>query len=214
MPLREISLNLDMESMPVDIRQWIDEAKRRAEEFYDAGLGLRYPNYVPSDPAVVHAAIACLMKEGHLRGNVFCEWGSGFAIAAGIAALLGMEAYGIEIEDDLVERSVQLAADFGIPVRILKTNYLPEGFDESEGLGGKDLISPESRTTRAGVIEPPEYDGLDPDEVDLFFVYPWPGQEEMMMDLFRAVASHGSVLLIYLGEGEIAAYMRDESDEW
>jgi hypothetical protein len=57
------------------------------------------------------------------------------------------------------------------------------------------------------------YDDLDPGDVDLFFVYPWPGQEEMMMDLFSAVASHGSVLLIYLGDGEIEAYTLDETDD-
>lgn len=213
MSLREISLKLDLESLPDEVGRWINESKKRAEKFYDEGLGLRYPKYVPSDPRVVHAAIACLKKEGLLSGNVFCEWGSGFGIAAGIAALLGMKAYGLEIEDELVDRSIQLAQDFNLSMEILNIDYLPDGFDESEGHGGKDLISPESRTTRAGVIAPPEYDGLDPEEVDLFFVYPWPGQEEMMMDLFCAVASHGAVLLIYLGEGEIAAYARDESDE-
>ena len=213
MALPEISLKLDLAAMPEDVRRWVAAAKRDSDGFYEAGLGLRYPKYVPSDPAVVHAAIAFLKKEGLLRGEVFCEWGSGFGVATGIAALLGMTAYGIEIEDELVDRSLRLAEANNITMEILQTDYLPEGFDESEGVGGKDLISPESRTTRGGVIHPPEYDGLDPETVDLFFVYPWPGQEKMMMDLFEAVASHGAILLLYLGEGEIAAFLRDEGDE-
>lgn len=213
MALQEISLSKEVGALPEEVDAWIDEADKRAGAFYEAGLGLRYPKYVPSDPTVVHGAIACLIREKRLRGKTFCEWGSGFGVATGIASLLGLKAYGIEIEDELVERSVTLAEDLRVEVKILQTNYLPEGFAESEGLGGKDLISPEDRTTRGGVIEPPEYDGLDPEEVDLFFVYPWPGQEEMMMDLFSAVASHGAILLIYLGEGEIVAYLRDESEE-
>ena len=59
------------------------------------------------------------------------------------------------------------------------------------------------------MVLPPEYDGLDPAEVDLFFVYPWPGQEQMMMDLFTAVSDEGAILLMYMGEGEIEAFIRD-----
>jgi hypothetical protein len=213
MALREIPLNLDLGEIPKKVGAWIAEGERRSDEFYEAGLGRRYPRYIPSDPKVVHAAIACLQEEGHLEGDVFCEWGCGFGIASGIAALRGMKAYGIEIEEELVRRATRLAEDCGIPVRILHTDYLPDGFEESEGVGGKDLILPEARTTRAIEAPPPDYEGLDPDEVDLLFVYPWPGQERMMMDLFTAVASHGAVLLIYLGDGEIAAYGRDESGE-
>tara|TARA_R110000850_G_scaffold14189_6_gene45478 strand:+ start:1449 stop:2105 length:657 start_codon:yes stop_codon:yes gene_type:complete len=213
MSLQEITLPSGPGAMPNDVSALIIEANRRAEKFYDAGLGLRYPKYIPSDPKVVHAAIAFLKEEGHLQGDVFCEWGCGFAIASGIASLLGMQAYGIEIEDELVDRATQLMEDLKLPVEILQTDYLPEGFDESEGVGGKDLILPESRTTRGGVIAPPEYTGLDPDEVDLFFVYPWPDQEEMMKDLFMAVATQGAVLLMYQGEGEIAAFLYDELDD-
>ncbi len=211
--LEEIPLEIDRVWVPEQVDAWIRRAEARAAEFYEAGLGLKFPKYVPSDPRVVHGAMAALLEHGHLRGRTFCEWGCGFGIAAGIAALLGMKAYGIEIEDELADRAVGLAAEAGLDLAILRTDYLPEGFAECEGWGGKDLISPAERTTRGGVIEPPEYDGLDPEGVDLFFVYPWPGQEEMMMDLFTAVASHGAVLLIYLGEGEIAAYRRDESGE-
>ena len=34
-----------------------------------------------------------------------------------------------------------------------------------------------------------------------------------MMDLFTAIASPGAVLLMYNGEGEIAAYLYDEAGE-
>lgn len=195
--------------MPEAVSAVIAEADRRADEFYAAGLGRRYPRYIPSNPVVVHAAMKFLREAGHLRGDVFCEWGCGFAVATCVASLLGFRACGVEIEDELAEMAVKLAADHGIPVEILHTDYLPEGYEECDGVGGKDLLVPEATTSRGEIALPPSYDGLDPDEVDLFFVYPWPGQEELMMDLFEAVACPGAILLIYLGDDEIAAYHHD-----
>ena len=59
----------------------------------------------------------------------------------------------------------------------------------------------------------PLYDGLDPGEVDLFFVYPWPGQEEFMMDLFDEVASEDAILLIYQADGETTVHRQSFYDE-
>ena len=210
MPLQTLSLSLSDDPPPADIADWIDEANRRREKFYNEGLGLRIPRYVPSNPEMVYAAIADLKESGHLRGQIFCEWGSGFAIATGIASLLGMQAFGLEIEPELIARSRNLAAYMKVPLTILDSDYLPEGFDESEEMGGKELILPEA--TMAGSMLP-EYEGLNPADVDLFFVYPYPDQEEVMMDLFAAVASHGAVLLIYREEGEVDAFLLEENDD-
>ena len=196
--------------LPPAVAALIDEAGRRVDAFYEAGLGRRYPKYVPSDPLVVHAGLADLIAGGHLRGPVFCEWGCGFGVATGIAALLGLEAHGIEIEEALADHAETLLTDLGIPARILRTDYLPDGYEESDGVGGKDLISPAETTAPGGCVWAPEYDGLDPAEVDLFFVYPWPGQEQLMMDLFAAVATDGAILLMYLSEGEVVAYECEE----
>ena len=75
------------------------EAEHRCDAFFKAGLDRRYPRYLPSNPEKVFAAIATLKESGLLRGDVFCEWGSGFGIATCMASLLGFKAYGIEIED-------------------------------------------------------------------------------------------------------------------
>ena len=86
----------------------------------------------------------------------------------------GFEAYGIEIESKLSELSIQLAADHNISVEILCTSYLPEGYEECEGFGGKDLLLPKSTISHGESIDTtPIYEGLDPSsEVDLFFVCP------------------------------------------
>ncbi len=210
MPLQEIDLPPEKITLPEKVRTFIETAYLRTDEFYNANLGLRYPKYIQSDPALFYSAIAFLNEEEILQGNVFCEWGCGFGIASGIAALAGMRTYGIEIEEELVNRATKLMEDSALSVEILNISYLPDGFEESEGQGGKDLIAPNITTPRGGYIGTPQYDGLDPEEIDLFYVYPWPDQEEMMMDLFEAVATPGAVLLMYLGDGEMAAFTHED----
>lgn len=211
MSYTEIDFSREPVEMPEEIREFLAEADRRVDSFYEEGLGRRYPRFIPSDPNVVYSAIASLKNSGELQGNVFCEWGCGHGIAAGFAALLGMESYGIEIETELADRAERLMRDTNVSVQILEISYLPEGFEESDGHGGKDLVTPGELIPNGEEFTPPEYDGLDPDEVDLFFVYPWPGQEEMMLDLFTAVASDGAILLMYEGDGDISAYLRNEA---
>lgn len=211
MAIEELSLNLKSDQMPAAVTTMLAEAERRCDEFFESGLGRRYPRYLPSDPAIVYSAMASLKESGDLRGNVFCEWGCGFGIATCMASLIGYEAYGIELEPGLAELATRLAADLDISAEILCTSFLPEGYEECQGVGGKDLLVPEATTTATRgerVDTTPIYDGLDPGEVDLFFVYPWPGQEEFVMDLFDAVSSEDAILLVYHSDGEINAYLR------
>ncbi len=213
MTLRQLPLSPEPppppSELPPAVTQLLEEAEKRCDAFFDAGLDRRYPRYLPSNPQKVFAAITALKDSQLLRGNLFCEWGSGFGIATCMASLLGFEATGIELEPGLVELSTQLAQDLHIPVEFLCTSYLPEGYEEVEGIGGKDLLVPEATTSGGANIDiTPIYDGLDLDEVALFFVYPWPGQEEFMMDLFQAIASEDAILLIYHADASTTAYRR------
>lgn len=57
------------------------------------------------------------------RGT-FCEYGSGFGIATGLAELLGFDALGIELSPDLVAASRDLLASQGLKARIELGDYL------------------------------------------------------------------------------------------
>lgn len=214
MSLEQLNVISKPREIPDEVTAMLTEAEQRCDAFFEAGLDRRYPRYLPSNPEKVFAAIATLKESGILRGDVFCEWGSGFGIATCIASLIGFEAYGIEIEDGLVKLSTELARDLSIPAEYLCTSYLPEGYEECEGIGGKDLLPPQATTSGGAIIDTtPLYDGLDPGEVDLFFVYPWPGQEEFMMDLFDEVASEDAILLIYQADGETTVHRQSFNDE-
>ena len=74
---------------------------------------------------------------------------------------------------------------------------------------------PDSHWEEATVVVPP-YEGMDCDidEIDLFYVYPWPGEQELMHDLFDAVAAEGAILIAYYGDKDIAAFRKIVDDDW
>jgi hypothetical protein len=143
--------------------------------------------------------------EGLAYGNRFVEWGSGFGVATSMAAMLGYEATGIELEKGLVKISEKLADAHKTGAQFFNTSYVPEGYISYDHMGGTDIVPDDSFGQQS---EPPRHEGMDIglDEVDVFFVYPWPGEQEMMLKLFQSVASPDALLIAYLGDKEICLY--------
>jgi len=56
------------------------------------------------------------------RGR-FCEWGSGLGIVTGLAELLGFEAYGVEQDLDLCQKSQDLFQSRGLKSTISHESY-------------------------------------------------------------------------------------------
>src|SRR4029079_19467023 len=105
------------------------------------------------------------------------EWGSGFGVVACLAAMLDFDAVGIEIESDLVDEAQQLADDFDLPVEFFCGGFIPRGSAIHAGSGYSWLSTDES--TGDGVL------GLDPDDFDVTFAYPWPDEEGATETLFE-----------------------------
>ena len=209
MALQEIELRLDRDTpVPAEVAAFVAEADRRVDELFATERNRQVPRYLPSDAMLFHCGLAELGGRGLVPGDVFCEWGSGFGIATGIAALLGYHAYGIEIESELVERSEALASDLGIGSTLIHGSYIPYGFEGYTGIGGDELLEPEALTFGVGVQPtPPVYEGMPVaiSEIDLIYAYPWPGEQEFILNLFERLAGDGSVLLAYFGE-ELGAF--------
>ena len=216
MPLEEIELNLRGVELPERASALIEEADRRLDHLFETNRNRRVPRFLPSDPILLHAALDYLTREGIPPGRVFCEWGSGFGVGACLASLLGYQAYGLEIEADLVALAKELASDMGIEVQNLCTSYFPEGYGSYPAQGGAELMVPEPASRWEGAeFAIPAYEGMDHDvdEIDLFYVYPWPGEQEMMHQLFDAVAAEDAVLIAYYGDKDISAYRKILDDE-
>ncbi len=215
MAIEEINLDLSGIEIPRKASVLIAEGDRLVSQFDDANGLHRNPDNVPSDFALLYSALADVTRRNLTFGRMFCELGSGFGIGVCFAATLGYDSYGIEIDPDLVKASRDLAKRQNLDCTFLCTSYFPEGYSSYPGQGGSELITPPSLRNRYGdVIAKPSFEGMpcDTEEIDLFYVYPWPKEHEMMQDLFESIAGDGAMLVAYYGDGEICAYRKYEEE--
>ncbi len=170
MPLRRLPLPAEEPVLPGDVRRFLREADRRIERFQRARWA---PGFVASDYARVYAGL-CRIEA---PGRCFCEWGSGFGVVCCLAAMLGFDTWGIEIRQELVDASRELAGDFDVPAELALGSFVPPG-------------------AYAQI-------GLDIADFDLIFAYSWPDEEAAIANLFHRHARPGALLLTYHGGADV-----------
>jgi len=178
------------DELPSEIRALIRESDRRTREF----LARRtIPGFVPSDFERVGRALRAVRETNLAPGDACCEWGSGLGFVALMAACLDFRACGIEINADLVDEATALAADFELDVEFACGTYVPRG--------GEDLTDSfqEFDWLSAGGACGHDALGVEPADFDLIFAYPWPGEEQVIDDLFERFGATSALLLTYHG---------------
>ena len=195
MPLADIELSIAGSDLPGDIRALLDEADSRLDQFARHSP-IRINGFVPSDFVTVYRALRAIVEENLAPGDSFCEWGSGFGVVAATAAMLEFDACGIEIESSLVDASRKLACDFGLPVEFVHGSFIPPGgevyADNAFAESGSEFFWLATDADNAyGELR------LDPDDFDVVFAYPWPGEERVIESLFQRYAAEGALLLTY-----------------
>lgn len=150
-------------------------------------------NFVPCDFHLLDQSLTWIEQNHLLTGRRFCEFGSGFGVATLLTALRGMESVGIEIDSTLVEQASGLADDLDLPAKFYCGSFVPRGITEILELGRS--------VERVETHEDDVYEeiGLELDEFDLFFAFPWPGEEHFFEAVFQAGAADNSLLLSYRG---------------
>jgi hypothetical protein len=211
MAIEAIEMELQEAVVSGKVARLIDTCSRGWERFFADYDDHQAPRFVPSVPEIVFAALEEVTQR-HLPPNrVFCEWGSGFGTATCMASLLGYTAYGLEIEEELVMLSSAIARRLGIPVEIICTSLFPEGYGSRSGVGGAELVTPESFSDHNDAEQSPlRYDGMDIDvaEIGLFFVYPWPEERALVQALFDAVAAEGAILVAYHTDKQVCVFRK------
>lgn len=188
MPLRELEIDLDeAPALPQVGRDFIAAGEASIEAW-----GTTFPSFIPCDHNAVYQALSVVRRE--LPGNRFCEWGAGVGVVAGLAAMLGYESHAIEIEEDLVATGAELVRRFDLQVDFVSGTFVPsESQDLVAGAGSElDWLQP-------GGDDGYDLLARDTDEFDLFYVYPWPGEENTVEELFDRHAARGAVLLSWHG---------------
>jgi len=208
MALTEIDLDWVRQPMPGHAAlAFIEDAQARIERFIRVRQQHEpIPSFVACDFAMVDRALRAIGDEHLAPGPVFCEWGAGFAVVAGLAALQGFGAYAIEIHRDLVDQAERLLRDHAIEVELAQGSLVPEGGDEIvDEMASQDWLK---------TNEHPAYDelGIEVSDIDLIFAYPWPGEEGLIDALFEAFAADGALLLTYHGMNEMKLQRKIQDD--
>jgi hypothetical protein len=210
MAYEEIDYEPTEAELSEDVQALVDAADVHFDNFYAQKLNKRYPRYIASEPAQVYAALKWVTDPGLTQGHEFIEWGSGFGVATAMATLLGYEATGIELRAGLVEIARELAESQSIEAEFICTSYIPEGYIEYEIAGGTDIVPDDSfgHQLDGGPMYQDDEQEIEIHEVDLFYAYPWPGEQEMMLKLFDAVAAPDAILIAYYGDKDICIYRK------
>ncbi|MEM6504193.1 MAG: hypothetical protein AAF711_01860 [Planctomycetota bacterium] len=204
MRLQEIDLGWVHQSAPDrQALALIDDAQDRIERFIrHRRQNDPIPSFVSCDFVMVDRALREVIDQRLAPGPVFCEWGAGFAVIAGLAALHGLGSQAIEIHRDLVDQAERLMRDHSLEVKVVQGSLVPEEGDAIvDALAQQDWLK---------TNEHPAYDelGLDVSDIDLIFAYPWPGEERLIEALFEAFAADGALLLTYHGMNEIKLHRK------
>jgi hypothetical protein len=193
MRLVDVELTISTDPIPNHVARLLTEAQRRIKALEDESRA-SIPAFVPSDFEVVYRALVPISAASLATGRRFVEWGSGVGAVTCLAVLAGFDAVGIEIEQELVEMAEKLALDMGIAAQFAQGSFVPAGTEPQF-----DSVSDITWLSTNG---PDGYESLelDPDDFDIVYAYPWPGEEQVIFDLFKDCAAVGALLLSYHGQ--------------
>ena len=188
--LRPMEVDLDSDPLPAAPAAFIADAEARISKFLDEHEHAQKVGFFPSDYETAYRVLRAV-REIDREVRSFCEWGSGFGVVAGLAASLGYESCGIEIDRRLIETSRKLLADYKLPVEILEGSFVPDEYSEDEEESDCD-----TRTVMSGARGNDEVD-VEIRDFDVVFAFPWPTEEELFRDMFARFASVGSILITF-----------------
>ena len=171
---------------PKTLASLAQESDQLWEEFRALAAD-RHHLVIPCDVRGAHDALRRLRD----RATHFLELGSATGVVTIVADLLGFEACGIEIEPWLVERSIELAERFSSGATIAEGSFVPPDYQDEVRHLSADFLTPTDGACA--------YDELclELDDFDLIYAYPWPGDEDWLLEMIRRHARPGALLLTY-----------------
>jgi predicted O-methyltransferase YrrM len=192
MRLVELPLELSQASIPANISRLISDAQERIADLEDESRA-SIPAFVPSDFELVYRGLLAINSANLATGRRLLEWGSGIGVVTCLAVSVGFDAVGIEIEPRLVRIAEELAKTHRIATQFICGSFVPEGAEPQV-----DFARDVNWLSTGG---PDGYEELElePDDFDVVFAYPWPGEEQVIFDLFASSTAVGALLLTYHG---------------
>ena len=194
MALQDLTITVKDIEIPFQIAEFLEEADRRIENFKYPGRAMEF---IPSDYNRVYCALVVIVNEGMTSGSNFCEWGSGFGVVTGLAALMEFASYGIELNRELVAEAQELLDEFDLDVELACGSFIPQ---DSQSVADTMNDFAWLEVNAGSAHEELE---IEPDEFDIIFAYPWPGEDRLLKKIFDKIASVGALFLTYHGIDDI-----------
>ena len=173
---------------PIEVDELATELILDAQERI-ASFRANSPRISSFETSNFHAAASVLqgVKEQNLAPGIrFCELGCGFGVVTCLASMLGYKAYGIEIEQSLLEGGISLASDYNLSCHFVLGSYWP--------------VNHVNQAMNSNEAEP--VPGFSPFDFDLVYAYPWPAEIKLLEQQFALRAKPGSLYIAYLGGGK------------
>ncbi len=181
---------------------FIADAQTRIEAFIQSRLNEPIHSFVPSDFPLAYGALRHVAEKRLAPGPLFCEWGSGAGVVTCLAAMLGFEACGIEVESDLVDLAVRLARHHHVRAGFCQGNFVPH---EGQAIAAQ---TEEFEWLAVGGRDPYAEMDMEIADFDLVFAYPWPGEERVIERLFDRFAANGALLMTYNGHEGVRLFRK------
>ena len=165
----------------------INDGRDFYERFEEEVRSRAFHPFIPADYENVLPTLLSLRAPG-LR---FLEWGSGSGVITIMADMLGFEAYGIEIDAELVNTARELAKKHNSKAQFAAGSFLPAGYVYRSSTGDRRLGT--IGEGRSGYLEL----GRPLEDFDVVYGYPWSGEDLVMHDVMRRYAADGARFIVH-----------------
>lgn len=197
----QIPSSVDTTPIPAEMATRIKSALGEIETFQDRWDCPQIEQFVAADYPLVYQCLNWTLQSQPLLGQRFLEWGSGFSIVSAIAAEIGLNAFGIEAEPDLLAMGRKTIQTWNVSVELVEGNFLPPGAAE---LSDDPMLPSLSHD----VADAYEKIGLDLDDFALVYAYPWPGEDDFHEFVFDRYAASGALLMLFCGPNDVRLWRK------
>ena len=197
----QIPSSVDTTPIPTELATRITSARNEIEAFQDRWDCPQIEQFVAADYPLVYQCLNWTLQSQTLLGQRFLEWGSGFSIVSAIAAEMGLNAFGIEAERDLLAMGRKTIQTWNVSVELVEGNFLPPGAAQ---LAEDPMLPSLSHEVADGYAKI----GLELDDFAMVYAYPWPGEDDFHEFVFDRYAASGALLMLFCGPNDVRLWRK------
>ena len=197
----QIPSSVDTTPIPTELATRITSARYEIEAFQDRWDCPQIEQFVAADYPLVYQCLNWTLQSQTLLGQRFLEWGSGFSIVSAIAAEMGLNAFGIEAERDLLAMGRKTIQTWNVSVELDEGNFLPPG---AALLADDPMLPSLSHEVADGYAKI----GLELDDFAMVYAYPWPGEDDFHEFVFDRYAASGALLMLFCGPNDVRLWRK------